>query len=127
MLQGNQFEVEQSQPRVQALKASSRHSNWFILSMPSELHRCQEKLKHDYAERRKNPILLSCKWRGRTGVISRLTSKRQAAWLQKSWELLVGTLSFVIAGEARQSDVRRPSWNAFDPGSWNPKSLAAVR
>ncbi len=41
--------------------------------MPSELHRYQEKLKHDLTlEGAKNLILISRKWRGRTGVISRL-------------------------------------------------------
>jgi nucleoside-triphosphatase THEP1 len=41
--------------------------------MPSELHRYQEKLKHDLTlEGEKNLILISRRWRGRTGVISRL-------------------------------------------------------
>jgi nucleoside-triphosphatase len=41
--------------------------------MPSELHRYQEKLKHDLTlEGSKNLILISRKWRGRTRVISRL-------------------------------------------------------
>jgi nucleoside-triphosphatase len=41
--------------------------------MPSELHRYQEKLKHDLTlEGAKNLILISRTWRGRTGVVSRL-------------------------------------------------------
>lgn len=41
--------------------------------MPPEPHRYQEKLKHDLTlEGAKNLILISRKWRNRTGVISRL-------------------------------------------------------
>ena len=41
--------------------------------MPSEPHRYQEKLKHELTlEGAKNLILISRKWRDRTGVISRL-------------------------------------------------------
>jgi hypothetical protein len=40
----------------------SWHRNWFIFGMPSELHRYQEKVKHDLTrEGAKNLILMSRK------------------------------------------------------------------